>query len=93
MRTLASVFNERRKVGDFKFWIWENQAPGYKTFFMLCSAQPRLKFIQRINVKMPTFKMPTNVGILTFIGSINYWLWLSKPEIFVYLGYFIIISS
>ena len=40
---------------------------GYKTFFMLSSAQLRLKFILLINVKMPTI-----VGILTFISRINY---------------------
>ena len=32
-----------------------------------CSAQLRLKFILLINVKVPTF-----VGILTFISRINY---------------------
>ena len=35
-----------------------------------CSAQLRLKFILLINVKMPTI-----VGILTFISKINYRLW------------------
>ena len=35
-----------------------------------CSAQLRLKFILLINVKMPTI-----VGILTFISRINYRLW------------------
>ena len=44
-----------------------------------CSAQLRLKFILLINVKMPTI-----VGILTFISRINYRLWLSKPGISVY---------
>ena len=34
-----------------------------------CSTQLRLKFILLINVKMPTI-----VGILTFISWINYWL-------------------
>ena len=42
----------------------------------LCSAQLRLKFILLINVKMPTI-----VGILTFISRINYRLWSSKPSI------------
>ena len=37
-----------------------------------CSAQLRLKFILLINVKMPTI-----VGILTFISRINYRLWQS----------------
>ena len=48
-----------------------------------CSAQLRLKFILLINVKMPTI-----VGILTFISRINYRLWSSKPEISIYFGYF-----
>ena len=37
-----------------------------------CSTQLRLKFILLINVKMPT-----TVGILTFISRINYRLWQS----------------
>ena len=41
-----------------------------------CSAQLRLKFILLINVKMPTI-----VGILTFMSRINYRLWSSKPSI------------
>ena len=48
-----------------------------------CSAQLRLKFILLINVKMPTI-----VGILTFISKINYRLLSSKPLISIYLGYF-----
>ena len=48
-----------------------------------CSAQPRLKFILLINVKMPTI-----VGILTFISRINYRLWRSKPSISIYFGLF-----
>ena len=50
-----------------------------------CSAQLRLKFILLINVKMPTI-----VGILTFISSIYYRLWNSKPSISINLGYFCI---
>ena len=48
-----------------------------------CSAQLRLKFILLINVKMPTI-----VGVLTFISRINYRLWSSKLSISIYLGYF-----
>ena len=48
-----------------------------------CSAQLRLKFILLINVKMPTI-----VGILTFISRINYRLWKSEPSISISLGYF-----
>ena len=48
-----------------------------------CSAQLRLKFILLINVKMPTI-----VGILTFISRINYRFRRSKPSISIYLDYF-----
>ena len=48
-----------------------------------CSAQLRLKFILLINVKMPTI-----VGILTFISRINYRHLSSKPSTSIYLGYF-----
>ena len=48
-----------------------------------CSTQVRLKFILLINVKMPTI-----VGILTFISRINYRLWSFKPSISIYLDYF-----
>ena len=47
-----------------------------------CSAQLRLKFILLINVKMPTI-----VGILTFMSRINYRLWGFKPLILIYLGF------
>ena len=46
------------------------------------SSQLRLKLILLIN-----FKMPTIVGILTFISRINYRLWSSRPSISIYLGY------
>ena len=49
------------------------------------SAQLRLKFILLTNVKMPTV-----VGILTFIMRINYRLWHYKPSISIYLDYFVI---
>ena len=46
-------------------------APGPEVIKLFsCSAQLRLKFILLINVKMPTI-----VGILTFISRINYRLW------------------
>ena len=48
-----------------------------------CSAQLRLKFILLINVKMPTI-----VGILTFISRINYCLMGFMPEFSTDLGYF-----
>ena len=66
------------------FKVFDSWPRGYKTFFS-CSTQLRLKFILLINVKMPTI-----VGILTFISRINYRLWQSKSKIATYLGYFII---
>ena len=48
-----------------------------------CSAQLRLKFILLINVKMPTI-----VGILTFMSRINYRFLSSKPSISICLVYF-----
>ena len=48
-----------------------------------CSAQLRLKFIWLINVKMPTI-----VGILTFISRISYWLRLAKQKSSINLDYF-----
>ena len=53
----------------------------YKTFFMLSSAGT--KIYPAHNVKMPTV-----VGIFTFISRINYRLWSYKPSISIYLGYF-----
>ena len=49
----------------------------------LLSSSAQLKFILLINVKMPTI-----VGILTFISRINYRLWQSEPEISTNFGYF-----
>ena len=48
-----------------------------------CSAQLRLKFILLINVKMPTI-----VGILTFISRINYQILRYKPEFSTNFDYF-----
>ena len=48
-----------------------------------CSALLRLKFILLINVKMPTI-----VGILTFMSRINYRFCHSKSSISIYLDYF-----
>ena len=63
----------------FSFW---GLAPKDIKLFS-CSAQLRLKFILLINVKMPTI-----VGIITFISRINYRLWWSKLEISIYLSCF-----
>ena len=48
-----------------------------------CSAQLRLKFILLINVKMPT-----TVGILTFMSRINYWFLNIEPEFSTIFYYF-----
>ena len=48
-----------------------------------CSAQLRLKFILLINVKMPTI-----VGILTFISRINYQFLSFETEFSTYFEYF-----
>ena len=50
---------------------------GYKTF--LRSTQLSMKFSLRINVKMPT-----NVGILTFMSRKNSILGISEPEKFLF---------
>ena len=61
------------------------QAPRLKNFFP-CSTQLSMKFFQLINVKMPTF-----VGILTFISRKHSILGLSESkkaeflDIFLYL--------
>ena len=48
-----------------------------------CSAQLRLKFILLINVKMPTI-----VGILTFMSRINYQFLRFEPEFSTNFDYF-----
>ena len=48
-----------------------------------CSARLRLKFILLINVKMPTI-----VGILTFMRRINYQLLSIEPEFSTDYNYF-----
>ena len=48
-----------------------------------CSAQLRLKFILLINVKMPTI-----VGILTFISRINYQILRYEPVFSTNFDYF-----
>ena len=58
-------------------WRFETDCPTAKASpgteiiqLFSCSAQLSLKFILLINVKMPTI-----VGILTFISRINYMIW------------------
>ena len=48
-----------------------------------CSTQLSLKFILLINVKMPTV-----VGILTFMSRINYQILKYKPEFSTHFDYF-----
>ena len=48
-----------------------------------CSAQLSLKFILLINVKMPTI-----VGILTFMSRINYWFLSFETEFSTIFDYF-----
>ena len=67
-------------INNIKFY--EELTKHYNKLFS-CSVQLRSKFILLINVKMPTI-----VGILTFISRINYKLWSSKCSISIYLGYF-----
>ena len=58
-------FNTSCDAGKLVFWGF---GPGPEVIKLFsCSAQLRLKFILLINVKMPTI-----VGILTFISRINY---------------------
>ena len=52
--------------------------PGYKTFS--CSTQLSMKFFLLINVKMPTI-----VGILTFMSVKNSILGLSEPKKTIFL--------
>ena len=68
---------------QFGTYTWSR---GYKTFS--CSALLRWKIILLINVKMPTI-----VGILSFISRINYRFWSSKPSISIYLCYFCFMST
>ena len=59
-------------------------APGPEVIkLFLCSTQLSLKFILLINVKMPTI-----VGILTFMSRINYQFLRLEPEFFNYFDYF-----
>ena len=58
-----------------KIFLYLNRAKDYKTFFMLNSTQFSMKFFLLINVKMPT-----TVGILTFMSRKNSILGLYHPE-------------
>ena len=68
-------------IGRFNQWSL-NWSRGYKTFFS-CSTQLSLKFILFINVKMPT-----TVGILTFLSGIYYQFLRFEPEFSTNSDYF-----
>ena len=57
---------ERGCAGLFESYLVTNPEDGPKVIFFPCSTQLSTKFILLINVKMPT-----SVGILTFISMIN----------------------
>ena len=62
-----------RHVGKLFAIEAKDLARGYKAFS--CSAQLSIKFFLLINVKMPTI-----IGILTFMSGKNSILGLSEPE-------------
>ena len=68
-------------VGTLNLIAWIPGPDVIKLFS--CSAQLRLKFILLINVKMPTI-----VGILTFISRINYYFLSFEPEFSTNFDYF-----
>ena len=68
------IMHERQKTDPLQVHCNTNARPrGYKTFFML--TQLSMKFFLHINVKMPTI-----VGILTFISGKNSIIGLSEPK-------------
>ena len=69
---------------NFTF-ISDYKTQGYKTF--LCSTQLSTKFFLLINVKMPTI-----VGIFTFMSRKNSNLGLSKPKKAKFLDIGIVMS-
>ena len=85
---IVKIFSKRNftevvfKIFNHSFDHIQSSGPEVIKLFS-CSAQLRLKFILLINVKMPTI-----VGILTFISRINCKLWSSKFSISILLGYF-----
>ena len=50
---------------------------GYKTFFMLRSAETKVRSMLLINIEIPTI-----VAILAFMSRINYRIWCSYSENF-----------
>ena len=85
----AGTLGQITLIGKYLNWL-ENTAPfeliqpfPEVTKLFSCSTKLRLKFILLINVKMPT-----SVGILTFMSRTNYRLWQSEPEISTNFDYF-----
>ena len=76
--TPAKIFSIYGHVSHLGIVTWPR---GYKTFS--CSTQLSLKFILLINVKMPTI-----VGILTFISRRNYQFLRVEPEFSTNFDYF-----
>ena len=69
---------------SLKITLSGSRGPGPEVIKLFsCSAQLRLKFILLINVKMPTI-----VGILTFISRINYQILRYEPVFSTNFDYF-----
>ena len=69
LKTIAEMVNESQ-TAEQETDLIHTSRPGPKVIKLCsCSTQLSIKFILLINVKMPTF-----VGILTFISRINDWL-------------------
>ena len=69
------------------FQVYENRTGLEVIKLFSCSAQLSMKFCLLINVKMPT-----NVGILTFMSGKNSILGLSEPKKAEFLDIFILMS-
>ena len=71
---LRTLKNKGKVIWDFTVYFCSNIRPQvYKPFS--CSTQLRMKFFLLINVKMPTI-----VGIFTFMSGKNSILGLSEPK-------------
>ena len=84
---LAKVVAKEKKILRKPCHLWafsSGMLPSPKVIKLFsCSAQLRLKFSLLINVKMPTV-----IGILTFISRINYCLMGFIQDFSTDLGYF-----
>ena len=72
----------------FSHFVREDYIISGPEVLKLISTQQSMKFILLIYVKMPTI-----VGILTFISRIYDWLWRFKPEISIDFGHFSIYET